>query len=571
MARSSISNAEIADRLLELGQLLGNEGENRFKVKAYRNAAVAVRRYPRKAADIAARGEALTQIPGVGKGIASAITELLSSGSLARAEELNARLPPGAAEISRVAGISIRDATRVVHVLGVSSMAQLRRKMSSKRTMETLGVRLTQALRQTASQDPRVLWTQASEAVESFLKYLEAAPGVARVQPAGSYRRRMETVGTLRFVVMTARPRAAYSALRAHAGLEHVADKKDVITARFSHGPRVVIRVAPDDEWGDAVVEETGSAAHLKEVDLHVGSASFPPADSEEAWYEKRGLPFIEPELREGRGEVAAAGAEDLPKLLAVDDIRGDLHAHTTASDGVNTLEEMVRAARAKGYEYLAITDHSKSLKIAHGLDERRLATQIAAIDRMNRRSKSFRVLKGSEVDILEDGTLDFSDEILAQLDVVICSVHSRFILGKHEQTKRILRAIENPYVTCVGHLTGRKLLRRPGYEVDTEAVLAAVKRNGKMLEINSNPLRLDVDDKVAQRARQMGVPLLINTDAHSVRELDFMALGVQQARRGWQGPDTVANTLSAPRLLALLRRMREASSRNPASRRRKA
>jgi DNA polymerase (family 10) len=359
-------------------------------------------------------------------------------------------------------------------------------------------------------------------------------------------------VGTIRFVVQGADEEGVRAALRGHAGLDGVADAEDgAVTARVGAGVHLRVRLASDEEWGDALVEETGSSAHLKEVARHAGRKKRARVATEEAWYSDRGLEWIPPELREGRGEVEAAAAEGLlPELVTLEQIRGDLHMHTTASDGANTLAEMVRAARARGYQYIAITDHSQSLKITNGLDEKRLRKQMAEIDRLNARLKGFRVLKGSEVDILKDGSLDFPDSVLRDLDVVICSVHSRFATPKAAQTERIIRAIENPHVTCVGHLTGRLLLKRPGYELDVDRVLRAVKANGKALEINSSPDRLDISDETAMRARAMGIPLLINTDAHSVRELDFMRLGVQQARRGWQSAETVLNTLSLAKFL---------------------
>lgn len=546
----SLTNADIAERLLQLSELLRHEGENRFKVKAYRAAARGLRTFPRSASEMVAHGEPLTSIPGVGKGISGAIQELVSTGTLAKVEKLRGDHPPGVVELAGALNIPLRDAARVLKAAGNSSPDGLRHKLQEGE-LKPMGARLDSALRRALGVEPgRQLWHSVEDDVERWLGYLGEIQGVSRVEAAGSFRRRKETVGTLRFVVQADAGDAVRAALQRHAALwDIVSPARDALEARQADGLGVRVRWTAAASWGDAMVEETGSRAHVKDVSS-IRPDTPGPCESEEKYYASRALPFIPPELREGRGEVDAARAGALPALVSLDDIRGDLHAHTTASDGANTLEEMARAARARGYEYLGITDHSQSLKIAHGLDEARLRAQIAEIDRFNKRYKKFRLLKGSEVDILADGSLDFPDDLLAQLDIVICSIHSRFSLNKEQQTRRILKALEHPAVTCIGHMTGRLLLKRPGYEVDVPAVLAAARRHAKLLEINSSPDRLDLSDELARMALDAGVPLLINTDAHSTRELDFMRLGVQQARRAWQTRATIVNTLPLPQLM---------------------
>ncbi|HZW06064.1 MAG TPA: PHP domain-containing protein [Phycisphaerales bacterium] len=552
----AVSNNDIAAQLGQLAQLLRSQGANRFKVKAYRVAAEAIQNYPQRLSAVLAEGKPLPKIPGVGSSIASAISEIIESGELTSVRKLSEKLPAGTAEIAHSAGLSIREARQLVTTLAVKSADELRERLKSGDLPPAVGERLAYKVRQGLQNARRLLWKDAQTLAAHYLAALKTVRGIDRIETAGSLRRGRETVGTIRFVVRTvssSTSRSIRAMLRKHGGIELLEEDSPArTTCRLAAGPLLVVRTTDAADFGTALIEETGSLAHLQSVSTHA-KASRKAAATEKAWYAARGLPFIPPELREGRGEVEAAIAGELPTLVELSDIRGDLHAHTTSSDGANTIEEMAAAARKRGYEYLAITDHSKSLRITDGLDEKRLARQMASIDRYNAGQSGFRVLKGSEVDVLEDGTLDFADGVLRRLDIVIASIHSRFALDRAAQTRRLLRAIENRYVTCLGHLTGRKLLKRPGYELDLERVLKAVKRHGKLLEINASPDRLDMDDVLAKRARELGIPLLVNTDAHSIRELDFMPFGVRQARRGWQTRETVVNTRPLPEMMRAL------------------
>lgn len=560
---ATLSNAQIASRLGQLAELLRDQGINRFKVKAYRNAADALRRHPERIGDLLAQGRPLPKIPGVGSSIASAIEEIVGSGTLKSIRTLEEKLPKGTAAIAEAARISVREAERVAKALKVSTPDELRARLDAGEVGPAVGARLEFKLRRGIADVRRLLWVDAKELSDHYRAILTGIAGVSRVETAGSLRRGKDTVGTLRFVVRASSPARVRKAVREQAWVESVQQDADSrMTCKLAAGPLLVVRLCDDAHWGDAMVEETGSHAHLEEIGRVAPKSSRRAAATEQQWYRARGLAWIPPELREGRGEVHAALAGHLPALVEQAQITGDLHAHSTASDGVNTIEDMAAAARSRGYQYLAITDHSKSLKITNGLDEKRLAAQGAEIDRLNTRLKGFRILKGSEVDILEDGSLDFADPVLRKLEVVMASIHSRFSVDKQAQTRRLLKAIANPYLTCVGHMTGRKLLSRPGYEVDTEQVLRAVKRHGKFLEINASPDRLDIDDALAKRALDLGIPLLINTDAHSVRELDFMMLGIQQARRGWRSADNIVNTLPLPQLLKRLAATRKSASR---------
>jgi DNA polymerase (family X) len=393
----------------------------------------------------------------------------------------------------------------------------------------------------------RVLWWEAEDEAIAFKAFIEGIAGVKRCEVAGSFRRRRETVGSLRFVVECSSPAGVLKSLEGHAAVEKIIEKKkERVAFRLASGPQLVVRFAEKASWGDSMIAETGSLAHVEAVEKSSGAAlRRKKFRSEEEWYAARDLQFFEPELREGRGE----NEFDIGELVTLDDIKGDLHMHTTASDGVNTIPEMAAAAKKRGYSYIAISDHSRSLKITNGLDIKRLRKQIAEIKEFNSTSKGLHVFAASEVDILEDGELDYPDEVLSELDIVICSIHSRFNLDKKKQTARVVKAMSNRYATFLGHMTGRLLLRRPGYELDTDLILKTIHDNGKYVEINSSPDRLDIDDSTAIEARKMGLPIVVNTDAHSIRELDFMKLGVQQARRGWQRAIDVLNTLPLAKL----------------------
>jgi DNA polymerase (family 10) len=329
---------------------------------------------------------------------------------------------------------------------------------------------------------------------------------------------------------------------------------------RLSAGRTVTIEWTPAKNWGYAQILATGSGEHVEQLRAHDRKrfsikALGKNASSEDAVYSKLGLKYIEPELREARSEIETAAANELPTLVEVADIRGDLHMHTTASDGVNSIREMARAAQDRGYSYIAIADHSQSLKITNGLTEKRLFAHIKAIDKLSARLDGFTILKSAEVDILEDGTLDYSNAALKELDLTICSIHSRFALDKQAQTERVMRAMDNPYFNILGHATGRLLLKREGYELDIERIIQHASDRGCHFEINSSPDRLDLSDEHAKMAKDAGIKIAINTDAHSIRELNFISAGVDQARRGWLEKQDVLNTYSLAKLKKLLRR----------------
>lgn len=554
-----MKNAEIASKLSQLAQLLQHQGENRYKIKAYRNAAEILKSHSRSVHELLNAGDDLTEIPGIGKGIAAAIAEIVKSGTLGTLNTLAAKIPVGVLEIAQTFDLSVKEAQRVTKLLKVDSAAALEKKLSDGRSESLLGVRLAYKLKQSRSGAKRLLW-DAEPIAKAIVDYLLETPEIEKVEIAGSIRRKKDTVGSIRLVVVGSR-NAAVKALKRYGGADNVSiSHDDSLQATLASGLPLYLKITKPQALGSALVEFTGSASHV--AALTTGRKQSKrrayAATSEADYYRHIGLSYIEPELRENRGEIKAALKAQLPALIDLSEIRGDLHMHTTASDGSASLNTMARAAQEKGYEYIGITDHSQSLTITNGLTPARLRKQGLAIDSLSSRCKGFRIFKSSEVDILEDGRLDFSPAVLRSLDYTICSIHSRFGLDEKRQTERLLTAIANPYCTIIGHLTGRLLLKRPGYELNISKILKAVKKFGKILEINSSPDRLDISDEVGKEAAAMGIPIVVNTDAHRVGELDFMRAGISQARRAWLKKSDVINTYPLRDLLRRLKSIRK-------------
>jgi len=554
-----VSNAAVAAALREYAAVLAMQRVDRFKVSAYRRAADAVEQLDSSLAELVKSGHSPDEIPRVGRGIAQVILELLKSGRLAALDTYRASLSP---EMQEVASRPLLDASKVSRVyktLGIGSLAELKQALESGRIRAEFGGNLELHLRQGLADRRRLLWWEANKLATSIEAFLTSIPGVTRVAQVGSLRRKQETVGGLSFLVSGKSSTAVFRAFerfdavtrrpeRARGRAEYTTSMNVAITLLWSTGKN----------WPLRLVETTGPATHVERLArfaLKKRSHGAGEVETEEGVYEQLGLTWIPPELRDGPGEIEAARAGTVPQLLEVNDIQGDLHMHTTASDGVNTLEEMVEAARERGYSYIAITDHSQSLKIAGGVSERDLTSQLRKIDRLNARLSGFRILKSAEVDILEDGSLDYSRGMLRQLDLTVCSIHSVFALDRRKQTDRLLRAIDHSSFCILGHATGRKLLQREGYDIDMEKVLRRLKSRGAFVEINSNPNRLDLSAENARRARQLGLKIAVNTDAHSVPELRFITAGVNQARRAWLERKDVLNTLSVDNLLKTLER----------------
>ena len=564
MARS---NALVVQFLRQYASVLALNGESRFKVKAYRRAADTVDSLDRDVATLVADGVDLTTLPGVGDAIASVIAEILRTNGLAALQKFSARLSPELAELATRPALDARKVQRIYKKLGIGKLIELRSALDDGRIRSAFDSRMEFHVRQGLSDGPRMLLWQADKIARSIEAFLTAIPGVRSVSVVGSVRRRLETVGDLNLLVAGSRAGTIFNRFEEFGGAT-LTERPEARRATFqlSAGTRVTLDWTPLNLWAQALIDATGSPAHLAKLRQLAkrrpragarprAKSSAAPANDEGSVYRHLELQFIPPELREDQGEVEAAAAGHLPQLVQLSDIRGDLHMHTTASDGANSIEEMAEAARERGYSYIAITDHSQSLKITNGLSEERLLKHIAAIDRVNARLKGFTVLKSAEVDILEDGQLDYSDRVLKRLDFTICSIHSRFGLDRNAQTERILRAMDNPYFTILGHATGRLLLRREGYEIDFERIVRHAKQNGCYFEINSNPNRLDLSHEHARCAKEAGIKITINTDAHSTQEMAFMTAGINQARRAWLEPSDVLNTLSLPALRRQMQR----------------
>lgn len=548
-----MNNRDVAQALYEIADLLELKGEDPFKTRAYRKAAEAVELLLEQITDLAAKGR-LQAIPGIGKAIAAKIQELLTTGQIEYLEDLRRAIPPGVRDLTRVPGLGARTAELLYTRLGIDSLdrLELAARQGQLRDLPGWGARkeatLLEALTKFRQRGERVPLGAVRPVAGALAEYLLRHPAVRRAEVAGSIRRRQDTVGDIDLVVATDDPTAvlAYVAGLPIAG-EVVDRTNDRISMMTTLGRRMDAIVVPPAAFARTLLLMTGSEAHLQEL----GDLSDGP--DEAAIYQTKGLLFIEPELREGLGEIQAARHGRLPHLITVRDLKGDLHTHTRASDGTATLLEMAEVARALGHQYLAICDHSRSLSIAGGLTPERLAMQGAEIRRLNQTFRDFRLLRGTEVDILKDGSLDFPDDVLAGLDVVVASIHSHMQLDAETQTERMLRAIYNPHVDIIAHPTGRILGQRDPYPLDLPRIIEACAQTGTALEISASPARLDLSDLHARLARQRGVKLVINTDAHSTLELQALEYGVGQARRAWLEASDVLNALALPDLLAWL------------------
>ncbi|HEX4275917.1 MAG TPA: PHP domain-containing protein [Bryobacteraceae bacterium] len=554
------SNAAIADKLASLAQLMAIQKENPFKVKAYRRAATRIRSIAEGMEDMVHSGEDLTAFAGIGDAIAAAIREIVLTGSLGKLDRLRADAPAGAASIGDYPRLDARRVMRIYKKLGIDSIDALRQRLEAGEIERHFGARMSQHISQGLGEPQAMLLYHADPLQATIEEYLLGCPGVKRVEAAGAGRRRVETVERLVFVVETNDFPALVSRMQRFGGdTPLLSQARGRATFRLAAGIVLDLRQEEPSRWGLRMIACTGSATHLRKLRA-VGpfrelAASRDAFADEAAVYARFGLDYIVPELREGRDEVERARSHSLPALVTGADIVGELHAHSTSSDGSNSIEDMAAAARALGYRYLGITDHSQSLKIARGVSIADLRAQIRFIDKLNARLTDFHILKSSEVDILADGSLDYPDELLAELDYTVCSIHSRFGLGREAQTERILRAMDNRRFNILGHATGRLLLKRPGYEIDIERLISHAKETGCFFEINSSPDRLDLPAEYARSAALAGVRIAISTDAHSTREFPLIRHGIDQARRAGLERKMVINCLAWDSLMPLFRR----------------
>ncbi|MBP7147641.1 MAG: hypothetical protein KBD01_08860 [Acidobacteria bacterium] len=561
-----LENARVARMLRDYADLLEAQGTDAYRVRAYRAAAHTVERVVESLPELVRRDPAgLTRLPGIGKSIAARIAEYIETGSVARLEELRRSAPPPLPAL-RVPGLGPQRARALVQALGVSSLEELRSAARAGRVRAVPGFgakteeRLLRELDELGNAAPVVPRYVALEAAEPLLAVARALPGVVAAEIAGDLRRRRDVAERVDLALAARDPARTLDTMARHPEIAELGQRDgERFDARLRGGLPLRVVASRPGQFGVALHAATGSEAHVQALRAlaatrGVDLARVRAADEEEL-FSRLALPWIPPELREGRGEIAAARAGTLPRLITREDLRGDLQMHTTATDGRDTLEAMARAAQARGYEYIAITEHTPAVRVVRGLDAEGFRRQWREIDALNRRLAGVRVLKSVEVDILGDGALDLDDQTLRGFDLVLASIHSKFDLPEKEQTRRVLRALRHPSVDVFAHPEGRRIGHRRGARFDWEAVIAAAAGLGKAIEINASPDRLDATAEVARDAIGKGVLLTISTDAHSTSELDLVGWGVDQARRAWAEPRHVLNALALADLLARLPR----------------
>ncbi len=584
-----MENLDVAHTLEELADLLEIQGANPFRIRAYRNAVRTVEGLTRPLRAMLDAGEDLTALPGIGKDIAGRIEELIGSGRIEMLEQLDAEVPRSLVELMRLDGVGPKKAKKLFDELAIRTVDDLEAELEAGRVEKLQGFgkksaeKILRAIAEHRAHVGRFLLDDVEELVAPVIEHVRAAPGVERVEVAGSLRRRKETIGDVDVLAQCEGDgTAVVDHFVKYAGAERVeaaGGTKGSIVLRS--GLQIDLRVIPPRSFGAAMQYFTGSKEHnvamrtravrrglrvnewgVFRIPEGADPESLGKEDGErlagadeEGVYDALGMRWMPPELRENRGEVEASFDGELPRLVTLDDIRGDLQMHSTWSDGKASLEEMARACRDRGYAYFAITDHSQAMAMVQGLTPERAREQWREIEEVRERVPDIDILRSAEVDILKDGALDFPDEILEELDLVVVSVHSLMDQDRKTMTDRVLRAIRHPSVDILAHPTGRRLNRRPPYDLDVEAVLTAAAELGVAVELNANPNRLDLSDVHVFRAKELGVKVVISTDAHSPRGLADMRFGVDQARRGWLEPGDVLNTLSADDFRAWLGR----------------
>ncbi len=571
---------QVAAVLAEIGTLLELKGESSFRCNAYHNGARVIEQLDEDIEDVVAQGR-LGSIPGIGATLTEKIVTLVRTGRLPFLEDLRAEIPAGLVDMLRVQGLGPKKVRALHDSLGIDSLDKLRAACVEGHVAKLKGFgektqqKILEGIDFLSQMGSRVRIDQALALAQTVLEGLRSAPGIIRIEVAGSIRRRRETIKDIDIVVSSDNPVPIMDRFVALPGVQQITGHGETKSSIILAGPGVVmnvdLRVVADDQFPTTLHHFTGSKEHnialrtravergmkVNEYGLFRGEELIPCKDEADI-YRGLGLDWIPPELRENTGEIEAAETHHLPHLIETADIQGVFHCHTTYSDGANSLEEMALAAKALGLHYLGLGDHSQSLTIANGMKPERVREQQKQIDELNQKLKGIHLFKGAEVDILEDGSLDYDDELLATFDYVVASVHSHFKQPREVMTARIIRAIRHPAVTMLGHSTGRLLLKRDGYAVDLEDVLQAAAKAGTMVEINAHPQRLDLDWVHCKRARALGVQLVINPDAHSTHDVSLYRFGVDVARRGWLEKKDVFNTLSLKDVTAALRKRKK-------------
>lgn len=564
-----MENARIAAVLEEIADLVELQGGNAFRVRSYRNAARSIRDLSRRLDAMIDAGEDISDLPHVGKSIAETAKEIIETGTCQRLEELREEIPEELTELLEVPQLGPRRAMQIHRELGVSSLEELRTACQQQRvrTLDGFGAkseeRILHGIDTVEQTSGRVLYTEAAQAIQQLAEHLDRCDAVQRWEVAGSFRRGRETIGDLDVLLQASDRAAASRQVLAYPSIEETIGRgEEKASVRLRGGLQVDFRYFEDSSFGAALMYFTGSKEHnvalrkrsqqrgwkLSEYGLTEGETVL-AGRTEEEIYAKLGLAYVPPELREDRGEIEAAEKNALPELIESGQVRGDLQSHTTASDGTASIEEMAEAARSRGYEFFAITDHSKAVRVANGLDEDRLRRHADAIREVDATMDGFWLMAGVEVDVLKDGSLDLDENLLAELDWVVASTHYHLELDREAQTERLLRAVRSGVVDCLGHPLGRILGRREPIQIDFDRIVEACAEHGVRLEINAQPDRLDLPDTYCQQAVEAGVGFTIGTDAHEPANLDYMPLGVLVARRGWLRRADVLNTRTAKQL----------------------
>jgi DNA polymerase (family 10) len=572
------NNLRIAKIFSQIAEILEVQGENPFRIRAYRRAAQTIEALSEDISDISAKGE-LTGITGIGTDLAGKIREFIETGRISFFEDLKKKVSPAFLKLIDIPGVGPKTAKLLVDELKIKDIDDLEAKAKAHRLSKLPGIRrkteenIIRGIQIIKRGRERVSLGIALPMAEEIVGALKKAAGISRMEVCGSLRRRKETIRDIDVLVTAARPSEVMDVFVGLSFIKqviaHGPTKSSAIT---KEGVQVDVRAVEPESFGAALLYFTGSKEHnirLREAAVKKGlkineygifsvkSNKRLGGSTEEQIYRMLGLKFIPPELREDRGEIKAAFEDKLPHLVELADIKGDFHVHTKASDGSGSIQDLVKMAAGRGYEYMAVTDHSQSLRVAGGLKERQLLTQVKNIRAINKGLKGFRVLAGTEVDILDDGSIDFRDEVLSKLDIVVAAIHSGFRQSKDKLTKRIIRAMQNRYVSVIAHPTGRLMGSRDAYAVDIDEIFRAARDTNTALEINAFPSRLDLDDTSVKKAAQMGIMLAIGTDTHHADQLDNMKYGLSVARRGWLEKKNILNSFSADEVLKRIRKKR--------------
>lgn len=571
----TIHNTEIAARFNKLADLLEIANENPFRIRAYRNAARVIGNLSKNVTDLVNENYDLTELPGIGDDLAQKIETIVKTGELPLLKKMEMRFPPILTELLNIEGLGPKRVQLLYKKLGIKSLIDLKQKIDEGKLRKLKGFgekiekKILVGIQHVKQYSVRTRFADAVKIADSIIKYLKTSKYVKQIECAGSFRRRKETVGDLDIIVSSDNNKNVIEHfIRFDEIATVISQGVTRSTVRLHSGIQVDLRSVAPESYGAALIYFTGSKAHniairkiaqkmklkINEYGLFKNKKQV-AGKTEDEMYRHIGLKYIEPEMREDKGEIELSKKNKLPHLISLKDIRGDLHCHTKQTDGNASIQMMTEKAKDLGYQYIAITDHSKHLAMTHGLDEKALLAQIKLIDKLNSKLKDIVILKSIEVDILENGSLDLSNDILKELDFTVCAIHSKFNLSQKKQTERIMRAMDNPYFNILAHPTGRLINKREPYEVDMEKVMSSAKEKNCILELNAQPERLDLNEDYCKFAKELNLKIAISTDAHSQSQMDYMQYGIYQARRGWLEANDVINTYGIKQLKKLFSR----------------